>query len=469
MDNVLDVNKEGARMTLMKEVELDQGRLTNLIESNDIHGFRDDFLSLHPYDRAIFYERTTPEIREQMYLYLSPKEMAVLFETSEIEDDEYKLYLEEMDTTYAAEMISYMFVDNAVDVLKELDQTQLISYLTLMNKEEAEQIRALLHYEEHTAGSIMTTEFVTIPENSTVRSAMTILKNEAPSAETIYYIFIVNEKNRLTGVVSLRDLIIAEEDTLIQEIMNDRVVSVLVSEDQEDVARKMQDYNLLAMPVVDFQQHLLGIVTVDDIIDVMDEEASDDYSKLAGVVDIDTVDKNSFAAAKKRAPWLIILLVLGMVTANLIDMFTETIEKVAILAAFIPLIAGTAGNSGTQALAVAVRGIATRDNEHESRWKLLAREAGTGLITGLISAVFVVLLITIWKGEFFIGILVGTAIMVSIFVATLSGSFIPLLMHKLKIDPAVASGPFITTLNDVISILIYLGLATMFIDKLPVA
>ncbi len=469
MDNVLDVNKEGARMTLMKEVELDQGRLTNLIESNDIHGFRDDFLSLHPYDRAIFYERTTPEIREQMYLYLSPKEMAVLFETSEIEDDEYKLYLEEMDTTYAAEMISYMFVDNAVDVMKELDQTQLISYLTLMNKEEAEQIRALLHYEEHTAGSIMTTEFVTIPENSTVRSAMTILKNEAPSAETIYYIFIVNEKNRLTGVVSLRDLIIAEEDTLIQEIMNDRVVSVLVSEDQEDVARKMQDYNLLAMPVVDFQQHLLGIVTVDDIIDVMDEEASDDYSKLAGVVDIDTVDKNSFAAAKKRAPWLIILLVLGMVTANLIDMFTETIEKVAILAAFIPLIAGTAGNSGTQALAVAVRGIATRDNEHESRWKLLAREAGTGLITGLISAVFVVLLITIWKGEFFIGILVGTAIMVSIFVATLSGSFIPLLMHKLKIDPAVASGPFITTLNDVISILIYLGLATMFIDKLPVA
>ncbi|HEY4578814.1 MAG TPA: magnesium transporter [Savagea sp.] len=456
-------------MTLMKEVELDQGRLTNLIESNDIHGFRDDFLSLHPYDRAIFYERTTPEIREQMYLYLSPKEMAVLFETSEIEDDEYKLYLEEMDTTYAAEMISYMFVDNAVDVMKELDQTQLISYLTLMNKEEAEQIRALLHYEEHTAGSIMTTEFVTIPENSTVRSAMTILKNEAPSAETIYYIFIVNEKNRLTGVVSLRDLIIAEEDTLIQEIMNDRVVSVLVSEDQEDVARKMQDYNLLAMPVVDFQQHLLGIVTVDDIIDVMDEEASDDYSKLAGVVDIDTVDKNSFAAAKKRAPWLIILLVLGMVTANLIDMFTETIEKVAILAAFIPLIAGTAGNSGTQALAVAVRGIATRDNEHESRWKLLAREAGTGLITGLISAVFVVLLITIWKGEFFIGILVGTAIMVSIFVATLSGSFIPLLMHKLKIDPAVASGPFITTLNDVISILIYLGLATMFIDKLPVA
>lgn len=456
-------------MTIIEEVELDLGRLTRLLEEEQIHEFREQFLALHAYDRAVFYEKTTPEIRQQIYLYLSPKELAEIFETSEIEEHEYRDYLEEMDTTYAAEMISYMFVDNAVDVLKELDRTQVISYLTLMQKEEAEQIRALLHYEEHTAGSIMTTEFVTIPESSTVRSAMTILKTEAPSAETIYYVFIVNENNRLTGVVSLRDLIIADEDTLIRDIMNERVMSVLVSDDQEDVARRIQDYNLLAMPVVDFQQHLLGIVTVDDIIDVLDEEASDDYSKLAGVVDIDTTDKNSFSAAKKRAPWLIILLVLGMLTASLIDMFTGTIEKVAILAAFIPLIAGTAGNSGTQALAVAVRGIATRDNEDESRWKLLVREAGTGLITGIICAIFVIALITIWKGEFIIALLVGAAIMVSIFVATLSGSFIPLLMHRLNIDPAVASGPFITTLNDVISILIYLGLATTFIDKLPIA
>ncbi|HEY4567093.1 MAG TPA: magnesium transporter [Savagea sp.] len=456
-------------MTLAEETELDQHQLAKLLEEHKIHDFREQFLQLHPYDQATFYENATAEQRGKMYEYLSPKELAELFETTEIEEDQYKGFLEEMDSSYAATMISHMFVDNAVDVLKELDKAQTISYLTLMSKEEADKIRALLHYEESTAGSIMTTEFVTIPENSTVRSAMTILKNVAPSAETIYYIFIVNDNNRLTGVVSLRDLIIAKEDTLIRDIMNERVVSVLVSDDQEDVARRMQDYDLLAMPVVDFQQHLLGIITVDDIIDVMDEEATDDYSKLAGVTDIDATEHSAFAAAKKRAPWLIILLVLGMLTASLIDMFTGTIEKVAILAAFIPLIAGTAGNSGTQALAVAVRSIATSDNEEESRWKLLSREAGTGFITGIICAVFVVGLITVWKGEFVIALLVGAAIMVSIFVATLSGSFIPLLMHKLNIDPAVASGPFITTLNDVISILIYLGLATTFIDKLPVS
>ncbi|MHA6258464.1 magnesium transporter [Sporosarcina sp. CAU 1771] len=447
-------------------IEYNEENLVEALESNDMQAFRHDYLMLHPYDRGTFYEKVSPELRQLIYQYLSPKELAEIFETSEIYDHEYKEFLQEMDSTYAADMISYMFVDNAVDVLNELDKSQTVSYLTLMDKEAAIKIKALLHYEEHTAGSIMTTEYVVVPENSTVRSAMTILRNEAPEAETIYYIFVVNESQRLTGVVSLRDLIIAHEDTLISSIMNDRVVSVLVSDDQEDVARMIKDYNFLAVPVVDFQQHMLGIITVDDIIDVLDEEASDDYSKLAAVSNMDTFDKSPLTAAKKRLPWLLILLVLGMLTANLIDLFTETISKVALLAAFIPLIAGTAGNSGTQSLAVAVRGIATRDIEDESKFKLLIREAGTGLITGLICAVFVVGLIYVWKHEFLIGLLVGAAILVSIFVATISGSFIPLFMHKMKVDPAVASGPFITTLNDIISIIIYLGLATLFIGDL---
>jgi magnesium transporter len=464
------VKKEGVVMyeneEYKEEINLDEEKLKDTLLHEDIRTFRGEYLLLHPYDRALFYEKVEPELRKSIYRYLSPKELAEIFETSEIDADEYKQFLQEMDTTYAADMISYMFVDNAVDVLKELDKSQVVSYLTLMDKNAATEIKALLHYEEYTAGSIMTTEYVTVPQNSTVRSGMTILRNEAPGAETIYYVFVVDDDNRLTGVVSLRDLIIADEDTLISSIMNERVVSVLVSEDQEEVARMIKDYNFLAVPVVDFQQHILGIITVDDIIDVLDEEASDDYSKLAAVSNMDTFDKNSFSAAKKRLPWLLILLVLGMLTANLIDLFTETISKVALLAAFIPLIAGTAGNSGTQALAVAVRGIATRDVEDESKFKLLLREAGTGLITGLLCAVFVVGLIYVWKHEFIIGLLVGAAILVSIFVATISGSFIPLFMHKMKIDPAVASGPFITTLNDVISIIIYLGLATAFIGDL---
>lgn len=450
----------------LRDSELNEELLMSLIEQGEVEMFRREFLLHHPYDRATFYERADSELRHLMYQYLSPKEMADVFEAIELDDEDYEGLFKEMDANYAADLLSFMYTDDAVDVLNELNKDQVASYLTIMDKDSARQIKNLLHYEEYTAGSIMTTEFVSIPKNSTVRSAMNILRNAAPNAETIYYLFVVDEDKHLSGIVTLRDLIISDEDTLISSIMNERVVSVSVGEDQEEVARIIKDYDFLAMPVVDVQNHLLGIITVDDIIDVLDEEASDDYSKLAAVSDMDTFDKGPFTAAKKRLPWLILLTFLGMGTANLMGLFEETLDQVALLAVFIPLIAGMAGNSGTQALAVAVRGIATGDIEEQSKIKLLFREAGTGLITGVVCGAFVVGLVYFWKGELLIGALVGTAVMSSIFVATLAGSFIPLVIHRMKIDPAVASGPFITTLNDIISILIYLGLATTFLSKL---
>ncbi|RAZ69894.1 magnesium transporter [Planococcus maitriensis] len=452
--------------TKIRDEELNEELMQELLEKGDVEAFREEFLSHHPYDQASFYEKADGETRQLLYQYLSPKEMADIFEAIEVDDDEYEDLFKEMDTRYASDILSYMYTDDAVDVLNELNKDQVASYLTIMDKESAQQIKDLLHYEEYTAGSIMTTEFVAIPKNSTVRSAMNILRNAAPNAETIYYVFVIDEERKLSGIVTLRDLIIADEDTLIEAIMNDRVVSVQVSEDQEEVARMIKDYDFLALPVVDFQDHLLGIITVDDIIDVLDEEASDDYSKLAAVSDMDTFDRGPLTAAKKRLPWLILLTFLGMLTANLMGMFEATLDQVALLAVFIPLIAGMAGNSGTQALAVAVRGIATGDIEEESKIKLLFREAGTGLITGVICGIVVVGLVYFWKSELLIGMLVGTAVASSIFVATLAGSFIPLLIHRMKIDPAVASGPFITTLNDIISILIYLGLATTFLTNL---
>ena len=449
-----------------EENQLDAEQLLSLLNEQQVDAFREEFLALHPYDQAQFFEKVGPDSRQIIYQYLSPKEMAEIFQSIELDDDEYAPFLKEMETMYAADMLSEMYADDAVDVLNELGKDQVASYLTIMDNESAQEIKDLLHYEEYTAGSIMTTEYVAIPENSTARSAMTILRNAAPEAETIYYLFVVNDDHQLTGVVSLRDLIMADEDTLIRSIRNDRVVSVSVSEDQEEVARMIKDYDFLAVPVVDFENHLLGIITVDDILDVLEEEANDDYSKLAAVSEMDTFDKGPLIAAKKRLPWLIILLFLGMFTANLMGIFEETLDKVAILAVFIPLIAGMAGNSGTQALAVAVRGIATGDIAEQSKMKLLVREAGTGLITGIVCAVFSVGIVFFIQHDLLLGLLVGTAIFGSIFVATLSGSFIPLLIHRMNIDPAVASGPFITTLNDIISILIYLGLASMFLTQL---
>ncbi|MGN1401535.1 MAG: magnesium transporter [Bacillus sp. (in: firmicutes)] len=443
-----------------------QDVLIDSLKNDDLDAFRDVFMDLHPYDQAQFFSRIEEEHRSKIFHYLSPKEMAELFENLEIEDDEYEELLAEMNPDYAAEMLSEMYADDAVDVLNELDKEQVVTYLTIMDNDSAQEIRELLHYEEYTAGSIMTTEFISISANQTVRSAMYILKKEAPSAETIYYLYVVDDDSKLVGVISLRDLIVSDDDMMISEIMNERVYSISVSEDQEEVARAMKDYNFLALPVVDFQHHLLGIITVDDIIDVMDEEASDDYSKLAGLSDMDGRDRNSFEAAKKRLPWLIILLFLGLLTASLIRSFEAALEEKAILAIFIPLIGGMAGNSGTQALAVIVRGIATGDLNDEGKWKTVIREAGTGLITGATCGAVIAFVIFLFYGDGTLGLLVGASIFATLIVSTLAGSLVPLIMHKVNIDPAVASGPFITTISDIISILIYFGMATVFMGYL---
>ncbi len=448
------------------EVQYDEEFLRMLLDEENIEAFREHFLVLHPYDQAQFYEEVGPDIRQIIYHYLSPQEMSMIFEVIELEDGEYESYLNEMDTSYGAAMLSFMYTDDVVDILNELDNKQRENYLDMMDDETVEDINELLGYAEYTAGAIMTTEFVSIFENYNVREAMRTLRKEAPTAETIYYIFIVNEKHRLTGVISLRDLIIAEGDMLIRDVMSERVVSVKVTDDQEDVANIMKDYNFLAIPVINEARELQGIITVDDIIDVIDEEAEDDYSKLAGIIDMDDNDSGPIKSAAKRLPWLIILLFLGMITSGLMGIFEATLDKVALLATFIPLISGTSGNSGTQALAVAIRGIATGDIGGKDKFKLIIRELSTGLIMGLVSGAIVVGIIFVWKGTIVIGLLVGTAICCSIIVATLAGSFIPLLMNKLGVDPAVASGPFITTLNDVTSIIIYLGLASTFITKI---
>lgn len=449
-----------------EKVELEEGALLTSLSSQNIDEFRDVFLEQHPYDQAKFFVKLEEQDRFTVYHYLSPEEMASVFENIEDENDQYEVYLSEMEPTFAAQMLAQMYADNAVDVLNELDKDQVASYLTIMDDEAAEEIRELLHYDEYTAGSIMTTEFISIHANQTVHSAMQILKNEAANAETIYYIYVIDEDKKLVGVISLRDLIINEPDTMITEVMNERVYSVSVAEDQEEVARQMKDYNFLALPVIDFRGHLLGIITVDDIVDVIDEEASDDYSKLAAISDVDSNDGGPFSAAKKRLPWLIILLFLGMFTASLIGRFEETLDKVAILAVFIPLIAGMAGNTGTQALAVAVRRIAVGNAEEHSTFRMMLTEAGTGLITGTICGILVTLVVFVWQGDIFLGILVGVSILATLTVATIAGAFIPLIMHRLKVDPAVASGPFITTINDIISILIYFGMATLFMQYL---
>ena len=386
--------------------------------------------------------------------------------SDEIDEEEYEDLFDTMNATYASKVLEEMSYDNAVDIMNQLSKQKLVSLLTLMNKEDAKEIKALLHYDEDTAGGIMTTEYISLKATMPVKEALIQVKDQAPDAETIYVIFAVNDDKKLIGVLSLRDLIIAENDAYIEDIMSERVISSNVAEDQEDVAQRMRDYDLIAMPVLDYQDHLLGIITIDDILDVMDEEASEDYSRLAGVSDVDATNDSVLKTATKRLPWLIILTFLGMITASILGSFEDTLSQVALLAAFIPIISGMSGNSGTQSLAVSVRNISTGEIDEKSKFKIALREAGSGLLSGFVCALILVLIIIIIYRQPFLAFIVGLSLTIAMTVGTLVGSVIPLIMNKLKIDPAVASGPFITTINDIVSMLIYFGLATSFMTYL---
>lgn len=438
-------------------------QLQEALANSEMKRFREIFLELHIYEQGQFYQAIEENQRHIMYAYLSPKEMADMFDVIEEDNEHMTEYLAEMRPRYAVDMLAEMYTDNAVDLLNTLDKKQIAKYLSIMPAESASEIRELLHYEDDTAGAIMTTEYVSIVANQTVRSAMYVLKNEALAAETIYYIYVVDQENRLVGVISLRDLIVNDDDVMILDIMSERVISVHVGDDQEDVAQTFRDYDFLALPVTDYDDHLLGIVTVDDIIDVIDDEAASDYSGLAGV-NVEEVSENPVKSAGRRLPWLITLLFLGMATASLISHYEELVSEASILAVFISLITGTAGNAGTQSLAVAVRRLAMNDDKQNSFLRTVISEVLTGLVTGAITGLTIFAIVSIWKGNPILGFVIGMAMMCAITVANLAGSLIPMLMDRLGFDPAVASGPFITTLSDLTSVLIYFNIASFFMS-----
>ncbi|WP_090843691.1 magnesium transporter [Alkalicoccus daliensis] len=435
------------------------------IDSEDTLTTHATIMDLHPTDRAEIYKELSDKQRMFIHTALAPKEMADIFEQLDAKDQEF--FMEEVDERYAANMFDDMYADDAADFLAEMDDTKATEILSIMQEEEAEEIRELMSYEEETAGAIMTKEFILLREKEAVSEVMERLRKEAPDAETIYYLYVADEEDKLAGVVSLRDLITADPSDLVEKAMSTRVVSVEADEDQENVARLIKKYDFLAVPVVTQQNTLVGIITVDDILDVVDEETEEDFGEISGTRGSMDANLSSFSAAKKRAPWIVMLMFLGLITANVIGQFEETLEAVVLLAVFIPLIMDSAGNTGTQALAVTVRGLAVGTLDRKGITSMVRREFGTGIFLGIFCAVTLLLLIPIVYENFMIAVIVSVSLFLTLSVSTVTGATIPLIIHKLKIDPAVASGPFITTLNDVIGLLIYFSIATSLLQYLP--
>nr|WP_225417909.1 magnesium transporter [Loigolactobacillus zhaoyuanensis] len=432
-----------------------------MLAAEDSAAFRTAFFELHNWEQSQFFLSLNRSERLALYDVLTASEVGNFFDDIDDDDEEMPEYLAEMRPEFAASMLTEMYTDNAVDILEHLDQPTINRLLAQMPHQPALDMRSLLHYDDETAGAIMTTEYIAIAANQTLASAMYALREKADDAELIYYVYVLDNAKHLAGIISLRDLIVNDQETMVQTIMNERVISVQVTDDQESVAQTIRDYNFFAIPVTDDENHLLGIITVDDIIDVIDEEAVSDYSGLAGV-DVEDTTENPLKAAAKRLPWLVTLLFLGMSTASLINHYESLVSEASILAVFISLITGTAGNAGTQSLAIAVRRLAFPDQERTFLRSLFS-EMVTGLVTGLVTGIAVTLVVGFWKHSFILGFVIGLAMCCAIIVANLAGSFIPGLMARLGFDPAVASGPFISTLSDLTSVLIYFSIAQYFV------
>lgn len=439
----------------------------DFLRNENIPLFRKTFLKLHSMDQATIFVALDLKERAKLYHNISAEEFSNIFQ--ELDYKVQRMILQELHETYAADMFNEMNTDDAASFLVALPEKMQRDLLQKMNDTEASEIQELMGYPEETAGSIMTKDYVQIRAASTAREVLAYLQTEKPDAETIYYLYVVNEHNKLTGILSLRELITNNPSERVENLMRTQLITIQDDDDQEDVAQIIQHYDLLALPVLTDAGTLVGIVTVDDVMDVVEDETTEDIGELSAVRGATDVNLSAFASARKRAPWLILLMFLGLLTGGVIDQFEETLEAVVILAVFIPMIMDAAGNIGTQSLAVVVRGIAVGTFQRESIRQLLKRQLGTGLMVGFMcgAVIFVVVpLIPFFDGSWMLGAIVGVSIFLSLSIACVVGAIMPLIINKLKLDPALASGPFVTTIGDVVGLFIYFSIATSLLQYL---
>lgn len=357
--------------------------------------------------------------------------------------------------------------DDAAVFISALPEELASEVLERMRAEESTEVQELLQYKEETAGRIMTPNVFALHEEVTVGEAIHAIQT-APDLEMVFYLYVTDDRDHLVGVCSLRQLLMVPPNTPLKKVMAADVISVTTDTDQEEVARQVALYDLLAIPVVDHENKLVGIITVDDVIDVIKEEASEDIFYLAGVGSDEHVYTSAEASIRKRLPWLMINLVTALVAATVVAFYEPTIARFAFLAVFMPVVAGMGGNSGIQTLTVIVRGLAMGELTWEGSKGAVFKEVMVATANGVVLGIVSGLIAFLWKGNFMLGVILGTAMIINIFVAGIMGSLIPLFLKKINVDPAIASGIFLTTFTDVVGFFSFLGLASLLLRYFPV-
>lgn len=442
-----------------------------LLDEKKYSTLRDILVTMKPYDIAAVFEELQDEKTPILFRIL-PKELAA--ETFvEMDDETQEFLIHGFSDSELKEVVDELFVDDAVDLIEEMPANVVKRILRQADKDMRRQINELLKYPEDSAGSIMTTEFIMLRPDMTAEMAIKRIRRTGVDKETIYTCYVNDENNKLIGITTVKDLLLAEDDTKVEEMMEENVISVHTLDDQEQVAQMFSNYNFLALPVVDKEQRLVGIVTIDDAIDVIQEEATEDIEKMAAVLPSDKpyMRTGVFGIYRKRAPWLLILMLSATFTSTIISSFDGILAQIIILSSFIPMITGSGGNAGSQASVSVIRALSLGEIEFKNILQVLWKEIRVAVLCGLTLAVA-----NFFKLLFFdlrhytgtgspveIALVVSATLVGTIVMAKIVGASLPILANKIGFDPAVMANPLISTVCDSLSLLIYFAVAKLLL------
>lgn len=409
--------------------------------------------SLEPSITLLIFRMLPKDIAVEVFAYFSPEHQADIINA--ITDKELKYILDEL------------FFDDMIDLIEEMPANLVNKILINSTQDERNLINQFLKYPANSAGSLMTIEYVELQKTMTVKEALRHIKEIGLSKETVYTCYVTDKIRKLNGIVSLRNLVVSEEDKLITDVINDEVIYVNTHDDQETVANIFRKYGFLALPVVDKEHRLTGIITVDDIMDVMEQEVTEDFQKMAAMAPSEEayLDSGVFVLAKQRITWLLILMVGAALTGGIISRFENVLNSVVVLTAFIPMLMDTGGNSGSQSSTLIIRGLATGDVTVKDLWKVLWKEFRISVIVGVGLAI-----VNFAKNMLFdrvgllVSITVSITLIVTVMVAKMVGGVLPLIAKKLNMDPAIMAGPLITTIVDSLALIVYFNIASVLLQ-----
>ena len=418
----------------------------------------------HPADMALIYRYFNDEEQDTIFAMMPPSEESVEF-LSELDESITVRLLDQVTPQRMATILEEASSNEIAHLMGLVNEDYAAAVIDLLQAEEQEKLEEIMAYPEDSAGILMYTDVFTLHEETKAIDAIAALQDQE-EAEMVFYLYAVDDDGRLTGVVSLRNLVTTSSDTTLEDIMSRRVHSVRPETDQEEVARIVSQYNFLAVPVVDAEDQLLGIITVDDVVDIVREEATEDFLQMVGAgKDREILLKSSWDNARMRFPWLFASWVGGILAAFIIGAFDNILQSTIVLAAFIPVIIGMGGNIGTQSSTIIVRGLATGRVGLENSVKILFKEMRVGLILGILYGILlgVFAIFRFLDVSPMLGLVVGLSICASMIIAATIGSLVPLILNRFDIDPAVATGPFVTTAIDILGVALYFWIAGFFL------